>query len=147
MGHETWSQKLYLSKMDAFLELWEFKQNCIKNYMLAPLQVSSLWRKDINSVLSEFQGCSRYGAWMDRADREQRPVVTFSSDSQTTVMAWLASRGASSGPVLSTKHAPSWQHPIVTLLTLEPRKLAHKGSIPRQGERMGTKDPCQQGTE
>ena len=96
-----------LSKMDAFLELWEFKQNCIKKYMLAPLQVSSLWRKDTNSVLSEFQGCSRYGAQMDRADREQRQVVTLSSDSWTTVMARLASRDASSGPVLSTKHAPS----------------------------------------
>lgn len=43
-----------LSEMEAFWELWELKQNCIKNYVLAPLQVSSLCRKDISSVLSEF---------------------------------------------------------------------------------------------
>lgn len=105
MKHGT--KNYSLSKMDAFLELWELKQNCIKKYMLAPRQVSSLCRKDISSVLSKFRGCSRYGARMDRADQEQRQVVALSSDSQTTVMAWLASRGASSGPILSTKHEPS----------------------------------------
>ena len=34
MKHGT--KNYSLSKMDAFLELWELKQKCIKKYMLAP---------------------------------------------------------------------------------------------------------------
>ena len=44
-----------LSKIDAFPELWELKQNHIKKYVLAPLQVSRLFRKDISSVLVSFK--------------------------------------------------------------------------------------------